>query len=1009
MVDQARLQAKIKKKLMIIASHIDKDRLGEDSYKWFDEKRKKHLKNLINDFEELQALAMASQSSVGGQLEQSLFTKLDEFFKELLQYWESGERSRLSFNNIGDYIEKLGKQLDEYMIYNPIRIQPAIRLNRPRDANHHIEGALPIDAHPYWVDGIIHFDSIIKPTDKYNDHKKKNKDDKKEEDFFKKNMKDSYELSPEAKVNLILTGLIEGLKKADFYLANPTALTDKRKQTLIEMGVPEEFFVKEPELGALYIQRLEEVQKMVNILKTAYMYVMPSLYTFVDDSKSKTKPMKFDEGNAIKFFTEALPASKSLVNNETFPIIRKIVENAGTASYTIFKDILPAHPEFTTKTRQKELLRMMQITGHVSRHILGETLPSLKHMITDSNWDEVLKRMENFKISMGSFIFSDMFTVYIPRFSSIINEKNFDHVMTGISDLMHESMNAKPEFTKKTRIEICFQVMRYFSFKEPEKWDGLVKAMKSLFKLHHRRIDEILAKILELVESKAVQNYDDLILVANYLQEFPLLSTSFFIKYKQQPENSRKLFIKTFKDRYKAVVWSENVDYKEVEMKELIVYAINSASLTQKIYDEVINKYLEKAQALPKPAFERFTVRIRDLEWVKGKTDTGFAARWAQFFASVEADKEPVAGKLDHLITMFKLDKDVDFMKYVSLESAPTEKFIVALLYYLVTRASGKQKTIIWNLLAWTTWQRLDNAKRRKILSLSAGQNARELRETLMSITEFFNDTMKDDIMLAKKHFAKDYEKVLMEHRLQSQLDKFGKEINKIKGKAAGGLFGQREMLHLVPSREPLDLFYGYYGENCCSSHPQELFNTKFTPVRIITEKDEIEGCVHYLETSAQGRKILVLVGIEPKESLMADMDPKLFLHNILSEIFSQAKKHGFDAVCISENSAMQSNRSTLRSLIVEYMAEKPTLNIDNINFPNGSAYGASKPFVVWQRPGVALQVEPYQKPEYRHDFGDLHLGAPILYDHFNDINNPHENEPRRPNPFFDIFRRGDR
>ena len=81
-----------------------------------------------------------------------------------------------------------------------------------------------------------------------------------------------------------------------------------------------------------------------------------------------------------------------------------------------------------------------------------------------------------------------------------------------------------------------------------------------------------------------------------------------------------------------------------------------------------------------------------------------------------------------------------------------------------------------------------------------------------------------------------------------------------------------------------LDYFYGYMGENCTSNHPEELLNPAFTPLRILVN-GKIVGSIHTLTLTINGKKVLVLPGIEPKESLLAEVEAKEFTDVVISKI----------------------------------------------------------------------------------------------------------------------------
>ncbi|MFA6330285.1 MAG: hypothetical protein WCX64_06450 [Candidatus Micrarchaeia archaeon] len=165
-------------------------------------------------------------------------------------------------------------------------------------------------------------------------------------------------------------------------------------------------------------------------------------------------------------------------------------------------------------------------------------------------------------------------------------------------------------------------------------------------------------------------------------------------------------------------------------------------------------------------------------------------------------------------------------------------------------------------------------------------------------------------------------------------------------------LGGEIKSIRLVPAKTRLDHFYGHMGENCTSYHPEELFSEQFTPIRMV-HGNKIVGCIHTLTLDLDGKKSLVVPGIEPKESLLHGVDAKHFLSQTMAALKEIAAENKYDQILFSTNPAAQSNRGDLRSEMEEMIGphENAVSNKKYPYFPSGSRYSIGELKPVWTRP----------------------------------------------------------
>ncbi|MFH0884187.1 MAG: hypothetical protein V1861_00575 [Candidatus Micrarchaeota archaeon] len=115
--------------------------------------------------------------------------------------------------------------------------------------------------------------------------------------------------------------------------------------------------------------------------------------------------------------------------------------------------------------------------------------------------------------------------------------------------------------------------------------------------------------------------------------------------------------------------------------------------------------------------------------------------------------------------------------------------------------------------------------------------------------------------------------------------------------------------LTFLPAKTEMDCFYGYFGDTCLTGYPEEILNEAFTPLRIVSG-DRIMGVVHTLTFEIEGKKALVLAGIEPKQSLVDRVNAQEFTEMVLESIIREiAVPNDYGMVCLSTGDGSLSNR----------------------------------------------------------------------------------------------------
>jgi len=458
-----------------------------------------------------------------------------------------------------------------------------------------------------------------------------------------------------------------------------------------------------------------------------------------------------------------------------------------------------------------------------------------------------------------------------------------------------------------------------------------------------------------LIDYGLIKNTAQLADVDTYLSEFQFLTPERYERYLSLDPKMRIEFLRSHKKKYLAIALGEQHNIGPDDY-ELIWYAVNSKNLTKEIIQKTLQRFGNEASKLAKPVFEPFD--IKDLTEITGYKANNLKKEYGELLATISLvlleENYPYAEILKILGLQGK-DIRKEILALTQMQNAPVNDSALQLVYkkaYPQMKTNNYLHDLAWLLAVKFTAdsdfgedQKRALAQASKLNSLNYESPTKTEAETILAIYNQFIELYNDTI---KHHF--DDEKFLKEiHKPKSKIINVGKELEKIKPVL------NKNKIHIkcIPSKAPLDLFYGFYGENCTSSYPQELFDEPFIPVRIIQMSEgepTIEGCIHFYTTSYKGKKILAILGVEPRGDFTNKNDPAKMFLAINSAIEEQAKKHGFDYVCYPENATMHSNRAQIASKISELIREKDTVPLD-FNFPKDhSSYTTRKLYITWKK-----------------------------------------------------------
>ncbi len=156
--------------------------------------------------------------------------------------------------------------------------------------------------------------------------------------------------------------------------------------------------------------------------------------------------------------------------------------------------------------------------------------------------------------------------------------------------------------------------------------------------------------------------------------------------------------------------------------------------------------------------------------------------------------------------------------------------------------------------------------------------------------------------------------------------------------------------LKFIPAKTSLDYFYGYFGENCASENPEELLNSAFTPIRIVHE-GKIVGCVHTLTLELDGRKSLVICGVEPQTPLASRLDVEAFVKGLFDKLVKEVIiPEGYEQLLITTTDATQSNRPRIKEVMKSLIVGKEDIaQRQQLTFPQNTSYSITN-LKLWNR-----------------------------------------------------------
>ena len=446
--------------------------------------------------------------------------------------------------------------------------------------------------------------------------------------------------------------------------------------------------------------------------------------------------------------------------------------------------------------------------------------------------------------------------------------------------------------------------------------------LEDVLKKYPKNFMEIL-DILKLVGPE-ITSSDDLGIFWSYVKDFKLLDLNTFREYKSLTLEQRKEYIKNIITRFQKIVHGEKIEYTKNDLP-YIYYAINSKNLTFDEMNSTLKTYGGQVKDLPKVNFDSFDFKIREVINLKidGTLNEKLFNYYKEFFSLIITTKDiPQINYLDYFKNSKRLSNPI--------------------------LGSDYSNDIAWRIIIYNIYHKLGEDTKNKLNLITKldfnNINKIELSETYFAIEELYNDTVKDNPLNLNEDVLNLF---LQNHQSLSRINTLLKEVKKFKEVQGKG----SKIIKCMPSKESIDLFYGYYGENCTSSAPAELLNSNFLPIRLIVD-NKIQGCLHFYFSDFQNKKMLSILGIEPRSWLCNNINNKKFFSECINSCISFAKKYNFDLVTIPVNSTMHSNRGQISSLMAEEIRNKKQINLKpDIEFPkNHNGYKTNGLRIIWKK-----------------------------------------------------------
>jgi len=492
-------------------------------------------------------------------------------------------------------------------------------------------------------------------------------------------------------------------------------------------------------------------------------------------------------------------------------------------------------------------------------------------------------------------------------------------------------------------------------------------------------------KLFELLTPQNISS--EMASVTGYFTDltFPLYLESLYSEYKALDSTARAELIRKFLVYYNNQVrgiYTKDPGLSDAVMEEADFALIGSTELTREKYQEIISKFED--YDIPSPNFSTnfemqlnlgeiigefseddvayLTQRIEDLKTIINTPPETYLAYYiSQFYTRflVKQDLPDSAVELKKIVTQLSQDSTIQQgigMKSqagVELISQRTEELLKGMdfnreeslleLFDLFTTGSGglPAPQIIGELtkLAILRTYITDVDSKALIGRIIAGDLSQPLSSQdsyalISGLIEVYSEIKPE----ATGDLRSRIDKAVELDKLNTIADKFQTKEGK-----------NVETIQILAAKTKLDYFYGYFGQNCTKEHPEELLNERFTPLRIITEKG-IEGAVYTLTYTINGKKSLLIVGIEPQNSLVLRTNPQNFTKELLDKIIQEiALKNGYQQVLIATTPAAQSNRGSIKDAIQKLIKGKPTLKqTAQKTFPSITSYDITELAIYW-------------------------------------------------------------
>ena len=531
--------------------------------------------------------------------------------------------------------------------------------------------------------------------------------------------------------------------------------------------------------------------------------------------------------------------------------------------------------------------------------------------------DEFVVDLHNLGLKSGEKA-NDLFIFGIPAIMPFV-EKNPSYWPQIGEDLVSLSLKSGEN------VEWLFEygIPAVMPFVEENKFtiNKALQFLDFLIQKYPERIEDLMITLTD-VESE-INSDEDLNLFWSYIKDFSILDLDTFKYYKSLNPEQRKKHLNNCIERYQKIVNGEKIKYTKEDLP-FLYHAINSRNLSQNEMKSTLQKYEQQIHSLPKLNYDEFEFSIKEVREIKltGSLTEKLFNYYREMFKHITQTKEILKiNYLDYFTNNKKIEQPTLGVEYSS--------------------------EIAWRSIIYNIYQNLGEDtqnKINKILNLEYNSNHKELSEVYYALEELYNDTVKDNPLNLDD---KTQTLFLEYHRSLSQIDKLLKEVKKFKEVEGEGF----KLVKCYPSKEPIDLFYGYYGENCTSSAPAELLNPNFLPVRLIID-NQIQGCLHFYFTEFGNKKILAILGIEPRSWLCNNLNNKKFFDECLKSFIKFAKKYNFDMVALPVNPTMHSNRGQISSLIAEEIRNKKQIDLNpDIEFPkNHEGYKTNGLRVIWKK-----------------------------------------------------------